>query len=83
MERIHPLRRWRQDNDVTLAELAARDGVDVSASHLSEIERGLNTLSLGLAVRLSKATGGKVRVEEFDQSKRRSARLRPPRRRAA
>lgn len=50
----HPLRRWRSENKVTLAALAARVGA--TPSHLSEIERGENVPSLQLADRLSRAT---------------------------
>jgi transcriptional regulator with XRE-family HTH domain len=59
----HPLRLWRQSKQVTLAQLA--DTLDVSTSHLSEIERGRNKPSLKLAMRLSQATDGEVSVEEF------------------
>lgn len=51
---IHPLRAWRDTNGITLAALA--DEVDVTASHLSEIERGIGTPSIKLARRLSEAT---------------------------
>jgi transcriptional regulator with XRE-family HTH domain len=59
----HPLRLWRKKHEVRLETLAAKVGV--TASHLSEIERGLNRPSLGLAARLSAATGNKVRLSEF------------------
>lgn len=65
MERIHPLRRWRLKNGVTLADLAGREGVDVTPSHLSEVERGLNTLSLDLAAELCRAARGKVKITHF------------------
>jgi transcriptional regulator with XRE-family HTH domain len=61
----HPLRRWRQANGLNLKQVAQTEGVGVSPSHLSEIERGRNKPSLDLAVRLSRATGGEVKVEEF------------------
>ena len=51
----HELRRWRAENKVTLAALAGT--ASVTASHLSEIERGLNTPSLELTARLSRITG--------------------------
>jgi len=62
---VHPLRRWRKERGVTLAELARL--VDVTASHLSEIERGNNEASLALAARLSEATGKEVSLEEIAQ----------------
>jgi transcriptional regulator with XRE-family HTH domain len=55
MEQVHALRSWRQEHSITLAELAK--AVGVTASHLSEIERGLNSCSLNLASRLSQKTG--------------------------
>ncbi len=51
---VHPLRRWRAANDVTLAALAKKTGV--TASHLSELERGLDRPSLDVAQKLSAAT---------------------------
>lgn len=59
---LHPLRRWRKANGVTLAALASE--VEVTPSHLSEIERGKNGASLSLLKRLAKATHGEV---SFDQ----------------
>lgn len=50
----HPLRQWRDDHEVTLATLAG--AVGVTPSHISEIERRLNTPSLDLAAKLSRAT---------------------------
>lgn len=52
---LHPLRKWRADNDVTLAALAG--AVAVTASHLSEIERKLDKPSFELTQRLCKHTG--------------------------
>lgn len=65
MDRIHPLRLWRQQHRITLADLASRRDVGVSPAHLSEIERGVNGCSLDLAARLSRVTGGRVKVEDF------------------
>lgn len=62
---VHPLRRWRREKGLRLAQVAEFEGVGVSPSHLSEIERGNNKPSLDLAARLSKATGGEVKLEEF------------------
>ena len=68
---LHPLRRWRKEKGVTLATLA--ETVGVSPSHLSEIERSLDSPSLGLASRLSLATIDErgrpgVEVKEFIKS---------------
>lgn len=63
-EQLHPIRRWRKDNGVTLATLASE--VDVTPSHLSEVERGLSKVSLRLASRLSRAT--KVSLEEIAEA---------------
>lgn len=61
----HPLRRWRQSKELTLQQLIELAGVDVSPSHISEIERGNNKPSLDLAAKLSRATDGAVKIEEF------------------
>jgi transcriptional regulator with XRE-family HTH domain len=61
----HPLRRWRQANNVTLKALKERAGVKVSPSHISEIERHNNTPSLDLAAKLSRATDGEVSIADF------------------
>lgn len=60
---LHPLRRWRKENGVTLASLAIEVGV--TPSHLSEIERGRNGASVDLLRRLTKATGGAVGLPEL------------------
>jgi transcriptional regulator with XRE-family HTH domain len=60
-ETEHPLRRWRIEHAVTLTDLAAHVGV--TPSHLSEVERRINGISLPLADRLSKITG--VPVKDF------------------
>lgn len=63
MVQEHALRRWRKEHEIRLAALAEQVGV--TASHLSEIERGLNAPSLKLAVRLSEATKNAVTLAEF------------------
>lgn len=70
IESDHPLRRWRVSRGLNLAQVVVQikeidDTIKVSSSHLSEIERGKNTPSLALAARISKVTGGEVRVEDF------------------
>lgn len=59
----HPLRTWRIDRRLTLAELGRIIGV--TPSHLSEIERGQKTPSLEMAARLSAATKGDIKIEDF------------------
>lgn len=51
----HPLRDWRREHGITLDALARR--VDVTQSHLSEIENWNNDPSLDLTHRLSVETG--------------------------
>jgi len=68
MDTIHALRRWRQMNDQTLAGVCSLiseryAGYRVTPSHLSEIERGLNSPSLTLAAYLSGVTG--LEIQEF------------------
>lgn len=50
----HPMRVWRNEKRITLNALAEKVGV--TPSHLSEIERGVNSPSLDLAAKLSRAT---------------------------
>jgi transcriptional regulator with XRE-family HTH domain len=52
MEQLHPIRERRKARKLTLEQLATE--MDVTASHLSEIERGVNAPSLSLAGRLSR-----------------------------
>ena len=52
---IHPQRKWRDANDITLTALA--DLMGVTPSHLSEIERWRGFPSLPLASKLSQHTG--------------------------
>lgn len=51
----HPLRQWRDENKVTLDDLA--DRVDVSPSMLSMLETGDRGASLELALKLAAETG--------------------------
>lgn len=58
---LHPLREWRRVTGKTLVDVAAE--VEVTPSHLSEIERGLSEPSLSLASRLAKLAG--IPIESF------------------
>ena len=51
----HPMRDWRKAKGLTLQDVAVR--VQVTPSHLSEIENWNNEPSLELASRLSTETG--------------------------
>lgn len=67
----HALRRWRRSKGVTLGALAKRVGV--TASHLSEVETGKNSVSLELAAKLSRETQDdsgvpEVPLEQFVQT---------------
>jgi transcriptional regulator with XRE-family HTH domain len=53
----HPLRAWRDGQSPKMTLSALADEVDVSASHLSEIENWNNEPSLDLAARLHTRTG--------------------------
>jgi transcriptional regulator with XRE-family HTH domain len=63
----HPLRAWRrsQEPQVTLTALAVQ--LEVSASHLSEIENWNNEPSLALAAKLHGAT--KIEMKDFAKPK--------------
>ena len=51
---VHPLRTWRKANKTRLADLAG--AIDVSPSHISQIETGKKQPSLALAAKLSQET---------------------------
>lgn len=65
MQDIHPLRTWRKQQPITLQALAAK--LDISVSHLSEIECWHNVPSLPLAAKLAKETG--LSINEFVRSR--------------
>lgn len=69
----HPLKAWRlrQTPKVTLTALARQ--LDVSASHLSEIENLNNDPSLELTARLSSLTGLEMRDFVRDAQQREAA----------
>jgi transcriptional regulator with XRE-family HTH domain len=64
----HPLRAWRKKNGLTLTVLAER--LDVTSSHLSEIENWNNEPSLDLVWRLHLATG--LSMKSFVKTERAS-----------
>jgi hypothetical protein len=69
METLHPLRSWRKRNKLTLADLRDRIAPHrISLAYLSGIEKHGRQPSLDVALRLSQATDGEVRVEDFARS---------------
>jgi plasmid maintenance system antidote protein VapI len=60
METPHPLKTWIDDN-TTQAQFART--VECSESHLSDVLAGKKSVSIGLAVRMSKATDNQVSVD--------------------
>lgn len=64
MSTKHPLAVWMDSHkETTQAKLAA--DCECSESHLSLVLKGERGVSLKLAQRLSAATGGEVRLEDF------------------
>lgn len=60
----HPLAVWMDSHkEISQARLAADSGC--SEGHLSLVLKGDRGVSMRLAKRLSDATGGEVRVEDF------------------
>jgi transcriptional regulator with XRE-family HTH domain len=64
MSTKHPLAAWMDSHkEISQAKLAAES--DCSEPHLSLILKGERGVSMKLAKRLSDATGGEVRIEDF------------------
>lgn len=64
MNTKHPLAVWMDSHsDITQAKFSADCGC--SEPHLSLILKGERGVSMKLAKRLSDATGGEVRIEDF------------------
>jgi transcriptional regulator with XRE-family HTH domain len=64
MNMKHPLAVWMDSHkEISQARLAADSGC--SEGHLSLVLKGDRGVSMRLAKRLSDATGGEVRVEDF------------------
>lgn len=59
----HPLRRYRERNDITLEQLARK--ANTSAPSLSRIEKRKQAPSLALIARLIKACKGAVTAHDF------------------
>jgi transcriptional regulator with XRE-family HTH domain len=59
----HPLRKYRERNEITLQELALKAGTSVPS--LCRIERRQQTPSLALVARLIKACKGAVTAHDF------------------
>lgn len=62
---IHPLRRWLFENQETLADFGLR--AEMSPSHLSEIINGKKSPSLQSINKITAATGGKLRANDFQE----------------
>lgn len=60
---IHPLRKYRTENGITLEHLAQMVGV--TRATLSRIETWLQSPSLSLVCRLINATGGALSADDF------------------
>lgn len=54
----HPLRLWRKDHSVTQEAVAA--AVGLHASHISQLENGLKSVSLEKATLIERFTNGAV-----------------------
>ena len=63
MANSHPMLRWAQRNELSIADLA--EAADCSNSHLRNIFAGRREASLSLAKRLSEVSGGKVPMDAF------------------
>lgn len=64
MDTRHPLSVWMDGHkEISQAKLASDSGC--SEPHLSLILKGERGVSMKLAKRLSDATGGEVRIEDF------------------
>ena len=64
MDTKHPLAVWMDGHkEISQSKLAADSGC--SEPHLSLILKGERGVSMKLAKRLSDATGGEVRIEDF------------------
>ncbi|RJO75450.1 MAG: XRE family transcriptional regulator [Myxococcales bacterium] len=64
MESLHPLKVWIEGN-TTQAEFARKVGC--SGPYLSDLLNGKRGVSLKLAIAMSRATGGAVPIEAFEQ----------------
>jgi len=62
----HPLRSWRKRHGLTLSDLKTRVKPHrISLAYLSVIEKHGRKPSLDVAYKLSQATDGEVKVEDF------------------
>lgn len=59
----HPLKVWLFENNETQAEFAQRAGV--AQSMVSSIVRGKSNLTMAIIRRISAATGGKLKANDF------------------
>lgn len=70
MESLHPLEVWIKEHSSQVQ--FARD-VECSESFLSGVLSGSKRVSLKMAVRMSRATGGLVPVDAFDRPRAEAA----------
>ena len=65
MNTKHPLAKWIKANKWKISQAKLASESRCSQSHLSLILKGKRGVSMELARRLSAATGGAVRIEDF------------------
>lgn len=64
---IHPLRRWLFESQQTLATFSESTGI--SQGHLSEIITGKKRPSLNTIDKITLATNGKVKANDFQKAR--------------
>lgn len=68
---MHPLRQYREDNSVTLKQMGERVAKHLGGQHaiseaqISRIELGKRGVTLEMAVAISKATDGAVKIADL------------------
>lgn len=63
MNTTHPLRLWRTNRGLRLADICAK--LDIHPGYLSELERGLKVPSLQLAEKIRLMTKNRVKPQHF------------------
>lgn len=64
-EPTHPLLQWLTENEMTREELCCAIGI--SKVHLSQILRGIKRPSLDTCDKITLATGGAIRANQFQR----------------